>query len=83
MGDAAGADLLNLSPQGCQSRDLIRFFAKNRISVIEAMHAARSGGVAKGSGAIRPLERKPRPVTFTVAPDPDRAGSLKWVFDLK
>jgi hypothetical protein len=75
--DAAGADLLHLSPAGCQGRDLIRFFANNRVPVIEAMHAARSGGVVQGSGAIRPLDRKPRPVRFTVSPDPEQAGSLK------
>jgi hypothetical protein len=44
--DAAGADPVAPLTRGCQSRDLIRFFAKNRISVIEAMHAARTGGVS-------------------------------------
>jgi hypothetical protein len=81
--DADGADLLGLTSTGCRGRDLIQFFAKNRASVIEAIQTARTGGIVRGSGLIRPRERKPRPVTFTVGPDPEQESSLKWVFELR
>jgi hypothetical protein len=79
--DATAGDLLHCSPAGCRGRDLIRFFGANRVTAIEAMAGARAGEVIHGSGLIRPRERKARPVTFTVAPDPEQEGSLKWVFD--
>jgi hypothetical protein len=81
--DAAGADLLHCSSTRCRERNLIVFFAENRVAALEAMAGARAGEVVHASGMIRPLERRPRPVTFTVAPDPEQQGSLKWVFEVQ
>ena len=80
--DAAAGELLRCSPAACEGRSLIMFFAKNREGAIAAMTIARAGQVVAGSGVIRPRERRPHSVTFTLEPDPDRAGSLKWVFSL-
>jgi hypothetical protein len=81
--DTAGADLLNCSSTRCRGRNLIVFFTENRLAALEAMAGARAGEVVQGSGIIRPRERRPRPVTFTVAPDPEQEGSLKWVFEVR
>jgi hypothetical protein len=80
--DAAGCALLNCSSTRCRGRDLIVFFGANRIAAIEAMADARAGEVVQRSGMIRPRERRPRLVTFTVAPDPEQDRSLKWVFEV-
>lgn len=81
--DAAAGDLVALLVYQTPRRDLILFFAANRIAAIEAMADARAGEVVHGSGVIRPRERRPRPVTFTVPPDPDRERSMKWVFEVR
>ena len=79
--DAAAGELLHCAPAQCQGRDLIMFFGANRHAVLGAMADARAGEVVHGSGVIRPRERAPRPVTFTVSLDPEEASSLKWIFE--
>ena len=82
-GNAAAADLLNCSSTRCRGRSLINFFAKNRVDILKAMAAARADQMVHGSGVIRPRERRPHQVVFTVAPDPEQDGSLKWVFEAR
>ena len=79
--DAAG-QLLHCSPAVCRGRDLVRFFGGNRHAVIRAMDDARAGEVIQGAGVIRPRERKPKQVAFSVGVDPEHHDSLKWVFEL-
>ena len=78
--NAAAGVLLNCV---CRGRSLINFFAKNRVDVLKAMAAARAGQVVQGSGVIRPRERRPREVAFSVGPDPEQDTSLKWIFDVR
>ena len=79
--DAAAGKLLHCSPAACRGRNLIVFFGKNRLAAMEALSIARAGEVVHGSGVIRPRERKPRSVMFTVTPDSEHTHSLKWVFE--
>jgi hypothetical protein len=80
--DAGAPALLNVSARCCLGRNLVAAFAQNRLSVIAAMRDAAAGDVVRGEGIIRPRERKPRPVLFTVTLDPDDQRSLKWVFEV-
>ena len=61
---------------------MILFFATHRDAVIQAMADARAGETICGAGVVRPRERKPRRVVYTVSPDPEHEQSLKWVFEL-
>jgi hypothetical protein len=76
--DSEAAQLLNVSVRSCHGRDLIMAFAQDRLSAIAAMRAAVDGAVMEGEGVIRPQERRPRPVNFTVTLDSADARFLKW-----
>ena len=80
--DENAAQLLNVSVPGCRGRNLITAFGQDRWTAIEAMGSASSGADITGRGVIRPRERKPRSVTFTVQPDGDDDRFLKWVFEV-
>jgi hypothetical protein len=80
--DDAGAQLLNISRKNCRGRNLITAFSHDRLVTIKAMRDAAHGEVVRAPAVIRPRERKPLAVTFTVGLDPQNLNSLQWLFEL-
>jgi hypothetical protein len=81
--DPSGARLLNTAARSCAGRDLLRFFARDRMTLLASMRAAASGQVIESEATIRPRDRKPVAVALRVALDPDAGGSLKWIFTVQ
>jgi hypothetical protein len=79
--DPNGARLLNLPVKSCHGRDLIAWFARNRIDVMRSMEAAYEGNPVSGQGVIKPTERRPCSVRFELSVDPTDDRFLKWVFE--
>jgi hypothetical protein len=79
--DRHGARLLNLSVKSCHGRDLIAWFARDRMDVMRTMEAAYEGHPVSGDGVIKPIERRPCSVRFELSVDPTDDRFLKWVFE--
>jgi len=77
--DPDGARLLNTSARSCAGRDLLQFFARDRVAFLELLRLVPSGGVIESEASIRPRDRKPLAIAFRLSMDPHAEGSLKWI----
>jgi hypothetical protein len=83
MVDPDGARLLNTSARSCAGRDLLQFFARDRVALLALMGHAADGQVIESEASIRPRDRKPLAVAFRLATDPRIEKSLEWIFTVR